>query len=113
MSEEEATLALTIMNKMKDNKCPWSLSFSYGRALQHSCLRAWLGTCRRVASFALACPHRPHPVPRAGKAENIPAAQKVFLNRAKANSEATLGTYNGWAGEGDAGADLTVKNYAY
>ena len=30
------------MNKL-DTKTPWSLTFSYGRALQQSCLKAWLG----------------------------------------------------------------------
>ena len=47
---------------------PWNVSFSYGRALQHSVLRAWVG-----------------------KAENIPAAQAKLLERAKANGQASLG----------------------
>ncbi|MBI2330529.1 fructose-bisphosphate aldolase class I [Candidatus Daviesbacteria bacterium] len=44
---------------------PWQLSFSYGRALQEETLAAW-----------------------AGKDENIPAAQKAFLERAQKVSEA-------------------------
>ena len=43
-------------------KGPWSVTFSYGRALQQSTLKAW-----------------------AGKEENIPAAQKALLARAQAN----------------------------
>ncbi|KAF7818747.1 fructose-bisphosphate aldolase 6, cytosolic-like [Senna tora] len=88
-SEEEATVNLNAMNKLKGKK-PWSLSFSYGRALQQSTIKAW-----------------------AGKAENIPKAQAALLTRCKANSEATLGTYKGDAkGEG-ASESLHVKDYKY
>merc|ERR1719261_1811407 len=59
MSEEEATVVLNEMNKI-DGKRPWSLTFSYGRALQQSCLKAWMG-----------------------KVENEPAAQKELFIRAK------------------------------
>jgi fructose-bisphosphate aldolase, class I len=87
MSEEDASVALNEINKL-DAKKPWSLSFSYGRALQASCLKAWLG-----------------------KEENVAAAQAAFLARAKANSEANLGKYAGGApGES---SSLHVKNYAY
>merc|ERR1711885_66482 len=37
-SEEEATLNLNAINSQGD--LPWSASFSYGRALQQSCLKA-------------------------------------------------------------------------
>ncbi|GAQ84076.1 fructose-bisphosphate aldolase [Klebsormidium nitens] len=89
-SEEDATLNLNAMNKLQTKK-PWTLTFSYGRALQQSTLKAW-----------------------AGKDENIEEAQKVFLGRAKANSEATLGTYNA-SGDAAAGANesLYVKDYKY
>ena len=43
LSEEEASLYLNEMNLLAADK-PWNLSFSYGRALQHSCLRAWAGS---------------------------------------------------------------------
>jgi len=66
---------------------PWALSFSYGRALQASCLDAWLG-----------------------KDENKAAAQQAFLVRAKANSEAQLGTYRG---SGTGGKSLYQKGYTY
>ena len=46
------------------------MTFSYGRALQQSTLKAW-----------------------AGKEANIGAAQKALLARAQANSEASLGKY--------------------
>jgi fructose-bisphosphate aldolase class I len=42
-SEEEASVNLCEMNKLDKIPKPWSLSFSYGRALQSSCLKAWLG----------------------------------------------------------------------
>ncbi|KAG7027222.1 Fructose-bisphosphate aldolase 2, cytoplasmic [Cucurbita argyrosperma subsp. argyrosperma] len=89
-SEEEATVNLNAMNKLKGKK-PWSLSFSFGRALQQSTLKAW-----------------------AGKDENIPKAQDALLVRCKANSEATLGTYKGDAkiSEG-ASESLHIDNYKY
>lgn len=65
-SEEEATANLKEMNKI--GGVTWQLSFSYGRALQNSALKAW-----------------------AGKSDNVPKAQEVFLTRAKMNSEARYG----------------------
>jgi len=40
-SEEEASIQLNEMNKLTEIKKPWNLSFSFGRALQSSCLKAW------------------------------------------------------------------------
>ena len=39
-SEEEASLNLSAMNALQCPK-PWALTFSYGRALQGSVLKAW------------------------------------------------------------------------
>lgn len=69
MSEEEASINLNAMNKV-DRKGPWSLSFSYGRALQQSCLKTWVG-----------------------KPDNVEKAQEALLARARANSQANLGKY--------------------
>ncbi|PSC70525.1 fructose bisphosphate aldolase [Micractinium conductrix] len=83
-SEEEATAHLAAMNQVTDVKKPWTLSFSFGRALQASALKAW-----------------------GGKKENFKAGQDAFLAHAKANSEATLGK-----GDLDAkGESLHVKGY--
>jgi fructose-bisphosphate aldolase class I len=68
-SDEVATQHLNAMNKLGD-RLPWQLSFSYGRALQAAPLKAW-----------------------AGNTENLATAQAAFLERAKANGAATLGTY--------------------
>ena len=87
-SEEEATLNLNEMNKLDAKIRPWSLSFSYGRALQSSTLKAWLG-----------------------KPENVKAAQEALITRARANSEATLGKYAGGAA-GDTSSQF-VANYSY
>jgi fructose-bisphosphate aldolase class I len=76
------------MNRL-EIKRPWVLSFSYGRALQHSCIRTW-----------------------AGKDENLLKAQETFITRAKANSEATLGKYQG-SKDASATESLHVKNYTY
>ncbi|XP_023529057.1 fructose-bisphosphate aldolase 6, cytosolic-like [Cucurbita pepo subsp. pepo] len=89
-SEEEATVNLNAMNNVKGKK-PWSLSFSFGRALQQSTLKAW-----------------------AGKESNVVKARAAFLTRCKANSEATLGTYKGDAKLSEGAAEsLHVKDYKY
>merc|ERR1711972_849387 len=69
-NEETATVNLNAMHKNHGSSLPWHLSFSYGKALQKTCIVTWMG-----------------------KAENKEAAQKALFNRAKANSEATKGTY--------------------
>lgn len=89
MSEEEASLALNYINQAPGPK-PWSLTFSYGRALQQSCLTAWLG-----------------------EDANISAAQKVLLERAKANSLAQQGKYTGGVGGAEASTSTHVKGYVY
>ena len=89
MSEEEATLALNAINKHK-GKNPWTLSFSYGRALQVTVIKTWNG-----------------------KDENIKAAQDALLIRAKANSEACMGKYGGGVGGEEARQSQFVANYSY
>lgn len=69
-SEEEATAHLNAMNASA-SALPWELSFSYGRALQQSALKAW-----------------------AGKAENVPAAQATLAHRARMNGLARSGDYS-------------------
>ncbi len=69
-SEELATAHLNAMNA-GNSDLPWPLSFSYGRALQAPCIKAW-----------------------GGKAENVEAAQKALLHRSKCNSLACKGEYN-------------------
>lgn len=88
LSEEEASIYLNTMNKIQ-RKGPWSVTFSYGRALQQSTLKTW-----------------------GGKAENIPAAQAALLARAQANSEANLGKYVAGS-QPSADGTLFVKGYKY
>jgi fructose-bisphosphate aldolase class I len=71
MSEEESTLNLQALQEACPNS-PWSLTFSYGRALQATTLKTW-----------------------AGKQDNWDAAQKILVALAKANSEAQLGQFKG------------------
>ena len=66
-SENLATSHLKLMNLNFPNE-PWKLSFSYGRALQESALKAWKG-----------------------ESSNINAAQKALLKRAQHNSLACQG----------------------
>lgn len=75
------------MNKFQN---PWSLSFSYGRALQNSAIKEWKGN-----------------------QENWAAAQAKLLERAKANSEAQLGKYQAKEGDNSANESLLVANYSY
>ncbi|KAJ3364765.1 hypothetical protein GGF31_008911 [Allomyces arbusculus] len=88
-SEENATLHLNAMNKVPLAR-PWALTFSYGRALQATVLKVW-----------------------GGKAENVKAAQDALLVRAKANSEAARGIYQGSASGAAASESLYVSNYKY
>ena len=86
-SEVEATLNLNAMNQSPN---PWHVSFSYARALQNSVLKTWQG--------------RP---------ENVEAAQKSLLVRAKANSLAQLGRYSAEGENEEAKAGMFVKGYTY
>jgi len=63
-SDDHATFHLNEMNKYETD---WNLTFSYGRALQQAALKAW-----------------------SGKKENVTDAQEVFIQKAKANSLATV-----------------------
>ncbi len=65
---EEATLNLNAMNSLGQQ--PWSLSFSYGRALQEPAQKAW-----------------------AGILDNGRAAQEATLKRARLNGAASCGSY--------------------
>jgi len=85
--EEEASLNLNAINALNTKK-PWSLSFSYGRALQATCLDVWKGA-----------------------KENVAAAQAAFLLRAKANSEAQLGKYKATGSSKE--KELYEANYKY
>jgi fructose-bisphosphate aldolase class I len=64
-----ATAHLNAINQCRDGK-PWTLSFSYGRALQDEALRAWRG-----------------------RDDQLTAGQQAFYHRAKCDSAATLGRY--------------------
>merc|ERR1711887_261324 len=90
-SEEEATTHLDAVNKCTAGKKPWSLTFSYGRALQASALKAW-----------------------SGKSEQVKAGQAELMKRASANGAACLGKYVAGSVGGAAGGDgLFVKNHQY
>jgi fructose-bisphosphate aldolase class I len=69
-SDEQATAHLDAMNRI--GGFPWKMTFSYGRALQAAPQKAW-----------------------AGKPENVAAAQRAFTHRARMNSLASLGQWEG------------------
>jgi len=56
-SEDDSAIHLNEMNKI--GNLPWYLSFSYGRALQHSCIQTWKG-----------------------EEKNVKDVQKVYFNKA-------------------------------
>ena len=67
-SDEEATAHLDAINRM--GPLPWHVTFSYGRALQHSPQHVW-----------------------SGKPENVAAAQRAFNHRAMMNGLASIGQW--------------------
>jgi len=87
-NEEVATINLSTMNKLFKAKMPWHLSFSYGKALQKTCIVTWMG-----------------------QEANVEAAQKALKARSHANSDATMGTYEPGACA-SVGTDGNVKQAA-
>jgi fructose-bisphosphate aldolase class I len=67
-TDEQATAHLDAMNRL--GPLPWTLSFSYGRALQAPALKAW-----------------------AGKEAQWKQGQEAFKHRSKMNGLATMGRY--------------------
>jgi len=90
-SEQEATEFLNAINAVPGKK-PWALSFSYGRALQHSVLRMW-----------------------EGKEENVVAAQQRLAELCKANGMAAMGKHGGSAkgANGTEKESLFIAKHAY
>jgi fructose-bisphosphate aldolase class I len=77
------------MNQVDNIRRPWFLSFSFGRALQNSSIKAW-----------------------GGQEANVVAGQEALLVRAKANSEAQLGKYQG-STDKTANESLFEASYSY
>jgi fructose-bisphosphate aldolase class I len=57
-SDELATAHLNAMNKRYGKELPWTLTFSYGRALQAASLKAWKGASSNLAAGQGALLHR-------------------------------------------------------
>ena len=68
-TEIEAAENLNLINKYNDTN--FIMTYSYGRALQAACLKAW-----------------------SGNSDNLNNAQKVFAHRCKCNSAARNGSYS-------------------
>jgi fructose-bisphosphate aldolase class I len=71
-SDELASARLNAMNFRFKSKLPWALTFSFSRALQRKALAIWRGD-----------------------AANVVAAQQELIHRAKCNSAARRGEYDG------------------
>jgi fructose-bisphosphate aldolase class I len=88
LGEEDASLCLNAINQAAaQGFAPWHLGFSFGRALQHSCLKHWAG-------------------------HDVPAGQAALAARARANSAASRGAYEAGSEPSDE-ASLFVANYSY
>jgi len=87
-SESEASANLCAINQFNGAPKPWRLSFSFGRALQASCLKAWAG-------------------------KDIGAGQKEFLRRAEINGLATEGQSLEDCGAAAGSESNFVKNHSY
>jgi fructose-bisphosphate aldolase class I len=88
LSEEDASLCLNVINQTaSQGYAPWHLGFSFGRALQHSCLTHWGGN-------------------------NLAAGQAALLARARANAAASHGDYVPGSEPSD-DASLFVADYSY
>jgi fructose-bisphosphate aldolase class I len=88
LSEEDASLCLNGINQAAaQGYAPWHLGFSYGRALQHSCIKHWGG-------------------------KDLAAGQAALLARARANGAASQGNYVPGSEPSD-DASLFVANYSY
>ncbi len=70
--DEEATVNLDAINRrVVEEGAPWELSFSYGRGLQATPLKAW-----------------------GGSPSNVGTAQKALLQRARVTRAARRGAYS-------------------
>jgi fructose-bisphosphate aldolase class I len=69
-SAKLATAHLNAINRLPGPR-PWTISFSYGRALQDDALEAWRG-----------------------RDEHVARAQQIFLHRARCNGLASRGTFS-------------------
>ena len=72
MSDEAATANLNAINRLAQSEggAPWSITFSYGRALQQQAMKTW-----------------------GGDVANVAAAQRVISKRARLNGAASTGSY--------------------
>lgn len=70
-SPQRATEHLNAMNANFRNRLPWALTFSFARAIQQPAMEIWRG-----------------------KPENVAAAQKALVHRARLNAAARRGEYN-------------------
>lgn len=86
LSEEEASTYLNGIRR-SISPAPWHLGFSYGRALQQSCLKHWAG-------------------------HDVAAGQEALLARARANGQAAQGLYLAGSEPSD-GSPLFEANYSY
>ncbi|MFZ9282414.1 MAG: class I fructose-bisphosphate aldolase [Prochlorococcaceae cyanobacterium] len=88
LSEEDASLCLNAVNEAAAmGFAPWHLGFSFGRALQHSCIKHWGG-------------------------RDVAAGQTALLARARANGAASRGAYVAGSELSD-DESLFVSNYSY
>merc|ERR1712146_186571 len=87
-SEIEATINLDYINKLansnnlerNEERCPWKLSFSFGRSLQGSVLKYWSDHMKENAMIP--------------NLQEIQKSKNLLLALTKVNAEASIGNYN-------------------
>ncbi|CAD7939349.1 unnamed protein product [Amoebophrya sp. A25] len=89
-SEEDASKNLSKMNSTKTTRHPWTLTFSYGRAMQATALKKW------------------------GESSKPDEAQGILLARAKSHNAAALGRFgDDESKEQSSSESLFVSGYTY
>jgi fructose-bisphosphate aldolase class I len=88
-SDRLATAHLNAINRVPGSK-PWTISFSYGRALQDPALEAWHG-----------------------RDENLKAGQQALSHRARCNGAASLGMYTDEMETGSVGAGVPPHRHEW
>ncbi len=111
-SEVNSTVHLNAINRCPGPK-PWALSFSFGRALQASVLKAWKGSPDNVAAAQAAFLKRARVSPVSDHAVFVCLPPLSSVNFLQLNGLATLGKYDGEDSAGAATDSLHVADHRY
>ena len=104
-SEEEAAINLSAINDVgRSLGAPWTLTFSFGRALQASVLKTWGGKAKNVPKAQAALRARAEACGRASKGQFLASGETAASAAVAAAASAAVSA---------ASESLYVKSYAY